>query len=178
MVIEIPDLWGQIDVAAVSPIAVLRHQAGQLRHRTKGLLEAEVTTSVPKDGRVSHRFVIIAPALDRSRTVLFEASHQQNFVYPVEIAFSPWIKENQEKFFASRREEYGLSSTSAVAYRPEELPDGIRAASSQDQFIALLRKLFSSDYTNALVSSLLARINDATTDSGTAESEASSPPPS
>jgi len=44
MSIGIPDLWPD-EVAfadVVSPLTILRHQAGQLRAKTKGLLEGEI----------------------------------------------------------------------------------------------------------------------------------------
>lgn len=45
------DLWPEIETEnIVTPLAILRFQAGQLRTKTKGLIEAEVRTKTTSNG--------------------------------------------------------------------------------------------------------------------------------
>jgi hypothetical protein len=79
----IPDLWPEdIVVTHVrTPLAILQHQAAQLREKTKNLLEAEVDTNRVEE-HVEYYFELIAPALYRYRYRLFRVRHHQDMVYP------------------------------------------------------------------------------------------------
>lgn len=80
------DLWPEIETEnIVTPLAILRFQAGQLRTKTKGLLEAEVRTERTGSGWVRHELVVIAPSLDRYEYVIATFSHDVTLVYPVEF---------------------------------------------------------------------------------------------
>ncbi len=80
------DLWPEFETEnIVTPLAILRFQAGQLRVKTKALFEAEVRTTQFDNGRVSHEFVVIAPALDRYEYVVATFSHDVTLVYPVDV---------------------------------------------------------------------------------------------
>ena len=80
----LPDLWPEIEMEnIVTPEAILRFQAGQLRTKTNGLIEAEVRTH--RTGTVSHELVLIAPALDRYECVIASFHHGVTLVYPVSI---------------------------------------------------------------------------------------------
>ena len=83
----LPDLWPEIETEnIVTPLAILRYQAGQLRAKTKGLIEAEVRTERFDDDSVCHELVIIAPALDRYEYVIATFGHHVKLVYPVAVA--------------------------------------------------------------------------------------------
>jgi len=129
----IPDLWPDyVTVTQVlTPLAVLRYQAGQLRQKTKNLLEAEVVSEVAGD-QVNHHFDLIAPALSRYRYRLFTASHATDMAYPVVIDFSSYVE--------------GFSET--------------KEASTQESFFQLVGKIFNSRHTRSVIQSLLARSNE------------------
>lgn len=131
----IPDLWPDevTNVAAVSPVAILRYQASQLRERTKNILEAAVETDEP-EGLIEHKFVVIAPALDRYRHVLFSVNHDPNQVYPVTVQ-------------AQCLEGYHQNSRWPTA-------------ESQDDFLKLISLIFKSGDTKAVIHSLIAQSND------------------
>jgi hypothetical protein len=85
----IPDLWPD-DLAAptvLTPLAILKFQAGQLRQRTKGLLEVDIQTQEKTNGNLhlQHSFDLIAPALNRYRYRLFTVEHDEQMVYPVTV---------------------------------------------------------------------------------------------
>ena len=105
MSIGIPVLW-PAEVAftdVVSPLMILRHQAGLLRSRSQNVLEAEVK-SRQEDGAVLHEFSIVVPALSRKSYSMFTVKHQIDEVYPAGIQFGPLTQDgfndfpNQEAF--------------------------------------------------------------------------------
>ncbi len=132
----IQDLWPH-DVAVadvLSPLVIMRHQAGQLRARTKNLLEAEVRTSTA--GRKKrHEFFIVAPALNRYRYLLFAVEHDEQMVYPVTVIAGCFDNPN---------------------FDDGEYP----SASGQEEFIALLKKVISNPTTKTIIHSLIAQINE------------------
>src|SRR5437016_2313665 len=98
----LPDLWPEIETEnIVTPLAILRFQAGQLRAKTKGLIEAEVRTERSGDDTVCHELVIIAPALDRYEYVIATFRHGVTLVYPVDVA----IESNPEARICNSQEE-------------------------------------------------------------------------
>lgn len=81
------DLWPEIETEnIVTPLAILRFQAGQLRTKTKGLIEAEVRSFIHENGHVFHNLVIIAPALNRYEYVVATFGHDADLVYPVGVS--------------------------------------------------------------------------------------------
>jgi hypothetical protein len=82
----LPDLWPEIEMEnVVTPLAILRFQAGQLRAKTKGLIEAEVRTDQTEFGWMRHHLVLIAPALERYEYEIATFQHSLTFVYPVDV---------------------------------------------------------------------------------------------
>ncbi len=138
-VLEIPDLWPN-DVALtdiVSPAAILRYQAGQLRAKTRNLLEADVEI-VPDDKNVKIEFYVIAPALDRYRVLLFSVTHRPELVYPVTVIDECLCDE----------EVY------------DERDSGYPEAADQKEFTRLLSIVLASPRTRSVIQSLLARSNE------------------
>jgi hypothetical protein len=145
------DLWPD-DVAVsdvLSPAAIMRHQAGQLRLRTKGLLEADVISTTRKrsdDEETLHEFRITVPALQRYTYRLFEASHSKLHPYPVEVAFEPmkgYVYEDKSR-----------------QYKQEIFNSQFPIANSQDEFTRLLQLIFRNGQTKALIHSLIAMANE------------------
>jgi hypothetical protein len=71
----------------VTPAAILKTQAALLGEKTKGVLEAAVKTWTSA-GNVYHEFVIVVPALDGYRYVLFRIHHPIT-LYPVFVDEQP-----------------------------------------------------------------------------------------
>ena len=83
----LPDLWPEFvtNIDVLTPLAILRFQAGQLRAKTKGLIEAEVRTE-RENASVTHELILIAPALDRYEYVVANFNHDAVLVYPVNVS--------------------------------------------------------------------------------------------
>ena len=130
----IPDLWPEIEQSqVVPPVAILREQAALLGKKTNHLLEGRVITRPTGDGRFTHLFCIVAPALDDYTYKLFEIVHGAN-QYPVEAA--------------------GLE-------RPGDLPrigPAIVHLASEQELLDHIRKILNSDGTKRVIGSLLAQI--------------------
>lgn len=131
----IPNLWpSDVGPSVTSPVAILRAQAGFLPEQTGGILTAEVETTVTED-QVSHRFILVAPALDMDRHVLLEARHSKTLPYPVEV-HSP----------------YGKSRVETVLGPPR--------ANSDAEFVRFVGDILGSGAVKAMMTSLVARSND------------------
>ncbi len=80
---DVPDLWPpEVEQTAVlTPLLILRHQAGLLRKRSGGVLEAEVTSDAAGDG-TRHAVDLIVPSLGRLRVRLLSVRHLTTEVYP------------------------------------------------------------------------------------------------
>jgi hypothetical protein len=83
---------------------------------------------------IEHKFVVIAPALDRYRHLLFNVNHDPNQVYPVTVK-------------AQCLEGYDHES---------QWP----TAESQDEFLKLISLIFASRETKSVIQSLIAQSND------------------
>jgi hypothetical protein len=137
---EIPDLWGgEISISALSPVSILRSQDELLRRKTKGALTAEVRTRKETDGPHTlfvHTMDLSAPILGYSETIL-EASHRENFPYPVVIDLSEELRE----------------TTETQAPRPTKCFE-------PDEFMRALGNILSSQPVRSVIASLIARSND------------------
>jgi len=138
------DLWPEsIEVDQLTPLAILQMQAARLKEKTRGLLTAEVRSGVvsfsfeehersPSGSETVHRFEIIAQRLKGYRYQMFTCRHDSVQVYPV------WIEGEDERFVADKD-----------------------LASTQDQFVQIVRKVLAATKNVGIVSSLLARIAEA-----------------
>ena len=135
MAVQLPDLWpsevGQVKV--LTPLFILRHQAGLLRKRSSNVLEAEVTSTYEPDRHLDtcHFLDLVVPALDRFRVRILNVRHSKMKVYPAYIAESEYSSD-----------ENGRSN-------------------SQAEFIENLGHMLKSDDTRSLIESLLAQATEA-----------------
>jgi hypothetical protein len=166
MASSIPSLWADdIKVDALSPLPILRIQAGLLGEITHGLLEADVST-VSSGTLVSHLLDLIAPALDGYRSRILTATHSADTPYPVTVdAVCFKTPFGSEALNVSREKTF--------------MPPG---ASSEQEFIRLVRQVLRSREIRSLIESLIVRSNEqriadegSLQDSKGAESE--DPPP-
>ena len=128
----IPDLWSDdIKVDVVTPLAILLAQVGPMQRKTKGLLQAEVTTTTSNGGWVKHQLDLIAPVLDGYRHRLLAATHERDLVYPVQVD----------------AECFEVSSAEARAHTEEE-------------FIGIVSIALHSHQVRSIIQSLIARSNE------------------
>lgn len=129
------DLWPE-DIAVnevLAPVAILKHQAALLGERTKNLVEGSVTQrkrQFSDDIGFTYDFYLVAPALDFYRYRLFSISHSVDF-YPLSI------------------QDSGVFELDGRESKLE--------VNDEEGFIHVLAKIFSSEKTKGIISSLLAQ---------------------
>ncbi|AMV28647.1 hypothetical protein VT84_29855 [Gemmata sp. SH-PL17] len=133
---EMTSYWpDDFDVKILSPLAVLRIQAGALSAKTHGLLEAEVVTASSQRS-VTHELQLIAPALSGERRTVLTVIHAINEPYPATLEAA--IFEPDADHYDTERE-----------WRPE--------ASTSQEFKDLVKRVLQSKQVRGVVESLLAR---------------------
>jgi hypothetical protein len=148
-VLEMIDLWPN-DIAFTgvkAPVSILKEQASLLGEKTKNLLKAEVRLSEPDLldtqsvmekmfglRQFYYAFYFVAPTLNNYRYKLFTISHGIQ-LYPVQINIDDDIK----------FEVLGKNT------------DGIITASSEEEFIEILKKVFNASKTKKIMQSILAQ---------------------
>lgn len=157
------DLWPE-DIGPIpdlkSPVTILREQASLLGKKTNNLVEAEVVqleSVISEEKEFSYAFLIVAPALDNYRYKLFTISYGIN-LYPVTInvdkdiqaEIPPTAEERREivksgRVFTDLREEIGIKRK--------------LVAESEDEFVEILKKIFSAKKTKRVIGALLSMIS-------------------
>lgn len=116
---ETQNLWPDFAVEPLkSPKAILKEQASFLMEKTQNILSAEVDTSQANDGKITHSFFVVAPALDNYRYKIFHVSHSVIF-YPMSLTWNGGM--------------YGIDSEGAYVRMLKEIfnyPDTIRIIQS------------------------------------------------
>lgn len=71
------NMWGDLPTMedTVTPLQIMREQANVLKQATRGLLNASITTTPLKLGRMRHSFYLVAPLLNDYRHLLFSVEH-------------------------------------------------------------------------------------------------------
>ena len=137
MTIEIPDLWPPevARVKVLTPLLILRHQAGLLRKRSANVLEAEVTTLIDSDRHLdaNHSLDVLVPAMDRFQVRLLTVFHSKLKVYPA--------------YISAEHSEYGRNDEGRC--------------NSQAEFIQKLGEVLTSPDTRSVIESLLAQATEA-----------------
>jgi hypothetical protein len=168
MSIEIPDLWSEgIRVDVLSPLAILRGQENLLRKRTKGILEAIITTTNGVT-QLEHHFDLLAPLL-QYRERLLTARHKIKLVYPVEVIADVFVPKENQSFPALP------ISPIYKALGSFKLPANVRVAATQEEFVKLIREVLHSPDVNALAQSLIAKSNELKLEGDQTGTESSSP---
>ncbi len=142
------DLWPDIKVNVLLPIAVLKAQEGLLARKTQGMLQAKLTTT-ESEKLVQHSLDLIAPGLNFYRERLLSATHDRVMLYPVTVT---------AEAFASKP----LNPAQAMGLEVQRKLDPSliqRQAATDEDLIQLVRNVLQSEYVRALIHSLIARIN-------------------
>jgi hypothetical protein len=130
------DLWPELNLAAtVTPLSILREQAGLLGKKTKGVLRGEVETWGDGD-RISHSFNIAVPSLGDYKYTLFSV-HYLPTGYPVHVDMTA------KPFFPGGA--------------PIEEPSLRRSIADEDELRDWLRHIFHSDEVKRIVENLYAQ---------------------
>lgn len=145
----IPDLWpDDIKIDVLPPLAILKAQEGSLTRRTQGMLEAKLTTMESGD-LVQHQLDLIAPSLNFYRERLLTATHNRLKPYPVTVeavCFREKPKTHREALILQTKDPLD-----------QLLP--VQEAATDEEFVQLVRRVLRSSEVRALISSLIARIN-------------------
>lgn len=150
MPVEIPNLWStDIKTEVLSPAVILRTQASLLGQMTRGILEAEVVTDQKnepedEDDMVDLGLFVVAPALDNYRHQLIRVIHQVQLVYPATV-IAECFGSGKSAFL--EKNVYGGISGRAIA-------------TSDTEFIDIVRMVLRSPEANSVIHSLIARSND------------------
>lgn len=154
----IPDLWADdIKVDILPPLAILKAQEGLLVRKTQGMVEAKLTT-IESGDLVQHQLDLVAPSLNFYRERLLTATHDRLKPYPVVVA---------AECFASKSEvSHGplaplhLTAKALTDLHRALVPEtSQRKAATDEEFVQLIREVLQSTEVRALISSLIARIN-------------------
>ncbi|MGH7172857.1 MAG: hypothetical protein ACRELG_21460 [Gemmataceae bacterium] len=158
MTTAIPDLWSEdITIDVLPPIAILKAQEGLLARKTQGMLEAKLSTT-ESGSLVQHQLDLIAPSLNFYRERLLTATHDRLMLYPVIVTAECFAPKSE----VSRGPLAPLHVTAKAltdmhrALVPEVIQ---RKAATGDEFVELVREVLQSAEVRALISSLIARIN-------------------
>lgn len=154
----IPDLWSDdIKVDVLPPLAILKAQEGLLACKTQGMLEAKLTTT-ESGNLIQHQLDLIAPSLNFYRERLLTATHDRLRPYPVTVAaecFAPTWEISQGPLAPIQTAGKALSE-----FHRAIVPEVIhRKAATGEEFVQLIREVLQSAHVRALISSLIARIN-------------------
>jgi hypothetical protein len=145
------NLWPDIRVDVVSPLAILRAQAEYLTVSTKGLLRAEVVTDQDRRQNRMYYLDVVAPVLQGRRLRLLGTSHPPGQMYPTNV---------------------GMASVPAYKWT---------VCADQSEFERALAACLGSSAVRGIVSTLLAETNETPspyTEQVTPHSEDAVPDPS
>jgi len=139
-----------------------------LGKKTNNLVEAEVVQLEPKISEkieFNYVFLIVAPALDNYRYKLFTISYGIN-LYPLAIDVDrdiraeilPDAREREDQIRKRESLVAQLGTESAIDW--EEIVDRRRlVAESEDEFVEILKKIFSAKKTKRVIGALLSMIS-------------------
>ncbi|MBL8795845.1 MAG: hypothetical protein JNM56_18215 [Planctomycetia bacterium] len=148
MATAIPDLWpSDIDVQVVPPLDILKAQEATLAQKTKGILQAKVSTTAT-DKLVQHDLDLIAPSLHFYRERILSVTHDRGFIYPVRV--SSGVFDPNTSMRLSQLQQALLADPGRNQ----------RIAATEEEFINLVRQVLQSDEVRALIQSLIARSNE------------------
>lgn len=144
MATSIPNLWeGKISRSVLTPVAILRTQAGNFEAEIGKVLRAEVRSRIQptESGSVRHHtFDIVAPGLNGYRREVLSAEHADPGAYPVQVRsdFLPTVVHVNQGY----------------------VEDQDRTCRNQEHFLKVLGAIFSSERLTTEIESLIAQIND------------------
>jgi hypothetical protein len=152
MATTIPDQWPEIDVNILTPQAILRYQASQLKKKTRGLLDAELSVTTV-GSKSSLQLDLIAPALNGYRHRVLAARFETEMVYPATV----WADCYEPPAGSLVKGDYSQPQILSLLRAPEP---NYREASSEREFLGIVAEVLRSKEVRALIDSLIARSNE------------------
>ena len=134
----------EIALEVVSPLMYLKTQASALSQLTKGIIEAKVVTTIDyedptqAEGRHVHELSIYASALEDAEVEILTLSHSIYFMYPC------WMQSKALSSDGTLYEKFGNQQHSFNELRQT------------------MRAVLRSSETTGRIQSLIARVNDTT----------------
>jgi hypothetical protein len=146
----ITDCWpDDIKVEVLTPLAILKAQEGLLAQKTRGMLQAKLSTT-ESEKLVQHQLDLIAPGLNFYRERLLTATHDRTMLYPVIVT---------SEAFASPEPLDPLKAAVASLQRSVDTSLIQRKAATDEELLGLVRQVLQSERVRALIHSLIARLN-------------------
>jgi hypothetical protein len=150
MATTIPDLWpDDIKVEVLPPLAILKAQEGLLARKTQGKLQAKLTRT-ESERLVQYQLDLIAPSLNFYRELLLSARHKRGRYYPVDVTAECLTPKSLGPTRARGGGMQDDIDSPAVQQR----------ATTDEEFIRLVREVLQSGEVRSLIHSLIARINE------------------
>ena len=153
----IPNLW-PVDIQArvLTPVAILRAQASEIRKLTQGVLDAEVSVSTNDKDRVWYVLDLIAPALSKYRYRVLSVGHQKDMVYPTHIQAKCYEPPDGSLIPVECRRNPASRESIILAegYNPW------RSAATDEEFMTYVGEVLRSKEVHAIINSLIARSNE------------------
>ncbi len=162
MSIELQDLWpDDINVEVLPPVAILRAQLEPLRHKTKGILQAELdVVNSDSSNLITYNLDIIAPSLASYRHRILTATHDKILVYPVTITSACLISRRVSESPEMPARVPALPRLGDMFSKSDEYEEfGSRRAAGEREFQHSLRLILKSREVTSIISSLIARSN-------------------
>lgn len=143
------DLWpDDIAVEVLSPVMILKQQAEAISKKTKGLVKGDVRKiSIENSEEIA--FDLLAPALGL-REELLTVRYKRGYPYPSSVSAAA--------LEGSLRLQSPQTPTNWEILEPE---NPCEVAYTPVEFLTILRKVFGARDTLAVISSILARSNEA-----------------
>ncbi len=150
MATDILDLWGDaIKTDILTPLVILKMQAGLLRRKTKGMILGDIT--VQRNDDIQQIFFDLqAPAVGVARVRVLGASHRVNIVYPVVVEAEPLSTFHDE--------DVPLPTW----FKAESDWSSAKTARTEEAFVEILKCVLQSQQLNSVIQSLIARSNEVT----------------
>ncbi len=144
---QIPDLWpASVKVEILTPYAILRAQATKLTERTQGIVEGHVRSRAVARSLICHTFDLLAPVLS-FRYTLLRLWHRETMVYPVLITQGLDNSLNPIKILQLIEGEFVHSA--------------FGLSRDEDTLLKNLSQIFTDASSGTVISSLIARTNEA-----------------
>jgi hypothetical protein len=162
MAATIPDLWptSALKIDILTPIAILRSQATRLSQKTQGLLVAETTVTTGSNNQIMLGLEVVAPALNNHRQRLLSVQYTKDEIYPARVSARGF------RITETTRSTSLLSADKTITKSVDE-----KTAYSDNEFIKIVQEALQAPETVALLQSLIARSNEATSDSPPTDEE-------
>jgi hypothetical protein len=107
----IENLWSNIDLKAVSPIALIKTQSSYLEKMTKSLVRLDIAAEQRNDGSTKYIIYIVCDVIAERYSILSLTSNAT--YYPVHIV-GQGMQHNQSEFMKTLKELFGSKFITSI----------------------------------------------------------------